>query len=409
MKKNIKNLGSAAAIALSLVACGTIDTTTLENVKQEGQVNQGEDKDIGNIVIDDKVYSADEKGNTTLVDELSSLQDIDKDGTADIMDDDIDGDGTKNTEDSDIDGDGKLNTEDDDIDGDGIKNIDDNDIDGDGIKNTDDDDIDGDGIKNTQDDDIDSDGFSNKTDNDVDGDGIINSEDDDVDGDGVKNSEDNDVDGDGVDNSQDNDVDGDGIINDNDDDVDGDGITNDDDDDIDGDGVKNDDETNDDVDGNVSVTANNTEVLNVGVKAGSITSTTTDVLDFQDIRDEIAANDMELGTVVVTDFKVTLEDADDLIADIGDAKADMKFYLDGKLVFIGAPDLTLNDVAEGVSLKEGELAADGGQLSALAAAIRSNEVESQEIELVIVLDEAPSGSHDIKIKFDIESNGKVEI
>lgn len=57
-------------------------------------------------------------------------------------------------------------------------------------------------------------------------------------------------------------------------------------------------------------------------------------LYLQDVRDEIEANDIELGTDVVIDLKVTLEDADKLAEDIGDIKSEMKFYLDGELVLI---------------------------------------------------------------------------
>ena len=173
------------------------------------------------------LLAANNENNLSEQDILNLLsEDKDGDGIPNIKDPDLDGDGITLENDDDIDGDGILNINDNDIDGDAVPNGLDGDIDGDGLLNIYDLDFDGDGITNDLDNDIDGDGITNELDSDMDGDNIFNTSDSDIDGDGLTNDLDDDIDSDGIANENDFDMDGDGIPNQSDNDIDGDNSNN---------------------------------------------------------------------------------------------------------------------------------------------------------------------------------------
>jgi len=223
-------------------------------------------------------------GDSSDSSENAALIDTDGDKIPNINDIDIDGDGIPNVEDDDIDGDGILNINDDDIDGDGIKNIDDNDIDGDGVPNNKDGDLDGDGTVNSQDDDIDGDGIANSDDIDIDGDGIINSQDNDIDGDGIPNDVDPAPNGQSTDTA--NGTQGtsnsgaDKNIGENDDTVPSTGLAV---------------EASDDY--SVDFTFTST--------AAGTTTSQTERVELQDIRDEVANNNIDLPSAYVKDLSIS--------------------------------------------------------------------------------------------------------
>lgn len=423
MKKQAKILSASAAF-LALTACSSIDTGLGEDLTQRGEVNQGEDINTGYILEDGQVYLVNSDGSRVAVSDEDLLKidangdgipdfDKDQDGVVDIKEEviDTDGDGIPNDIDTDIDGDGIDNADDTDIDGDGIDNIDDNDIDGDGIENTSDNDIDGDGINNDVDNDIDGDGIANSEDNDVDGDGILNGEDPDVDGDGILNGDDPDVDGDGVDNGSDDDVDGDGISNDNDSDVDGDGIPNENDPDIDGDGIPNEDDTNDDVDGSLTGYATHAQSIEVEILQTSTTSNPeVDVIVVQDIRDEIAKEDIELATVQISNFYVTISNADALISDMGSTEATVTATVEGQTLFTSAPGTTIAEVAAGVSVTSGDLIINAGVLQSVENEIKDLNGQPQlSITVQVNLDTPAESTYIFNVDFEVEANGKKEI
>lgn len=426
MKQQFK-LISMSAILIALNACSSLDTTGAEIADQYGVVNEDGDENVGYIYENGQIIRILPDGSREVVTEEEILAidanndgipdfDRNQDGVIDITLDEVladtDGDGILNVVDTDIDGDGIDNALDTDIDGDGIENIDDADIDGDGVANTDDLDIDGDGILNDVDSDIDGDGVANTNDNDIDGDGIDNEVDTDVDGDGTDNSVDTDIDGDGQSNSVDDDIDGDGIPNDIDPDMDGDGILNEVDPDVDGDGVLNEQDTDEDVDGNLAVLASNSQSVAVEILQGSTGDQTNDVINIQDIRDEIAAESIELATVQISNFAISIsgQDAAAFQAGMSSSLLTLEVLTPTGVLVTSAPNLTVADLVGGASIANGKLIVMPAEKQFIENTVKDTSAAGS-ISIVIDfgLGQAAPATYNFNVDLEVTASGKKEL
>lgn len=439
--KKIILLGGAAALALSMSACGRLATNADPDDLSSGQVNTGDDKNEGttNTGTDANtgVVNGDAPANQDGVDVGGSdmrdadgkcINDKDEDNICNEEDSDLDGDGIANVDDPDIDGDDIANVDDEDVDNDGIDNIDDNDMDGDGIANENDGDMDGDGTPNLVDDDMDGDGIKNIDDNDMDGDGIANEDDDDMDGDGIKNTDDRDMDGDGIFNTDDNDMDGDGIANEDDDDMDGDGIANDKDNDQDGDGVPNASDTDANGDGQADdgsivegklayFSRSGTVSLDAAQLVGN-SYTGSQEFDFQDLRDEANKQNADVSTVTPYDVEVVADPASaGLVSAVGDLTYTMRVYyvLPGnstKVLIARTPAATVNavgDLVAGVSFSGGQIlpTENYATFQGLFAKPQYTKVDLVvEMELLDAPDSALSGN--VVLNYVVKANAKID-
>lgn len=423
MKQQFK-LISMSAILIALNACSSLDTTGAEIADQYGVVNEDGDENVGYIYENGQIIRILPDGSREVVTEEEILAidanndgipdfDRNQDGVVDITLDEVladtDGDGILNVVDTDIDGDGIDNAVDTDIDGDGIENIDDADIDGDGVANTDDLDIDGDGILNDVDSDIDGDGVTNTNDNDIDGDGIDNEVDTDVDGDGVDNSVDTDVDGDGQSNNVDDDIDGDGIPNDIDPDMDGDGILNEVDPDMDGDGIPNEQDTDEVVDGNLAVLASNSQSVAVDILQGSTGDQTNDVINIQDIRDEIAAESIELATVQISNFAISIsgQDAAAFQAGMSASPMTLEVRLPTGVLVTSAPNLTVADLVGGASIANGKLIVMQAEKQFIENTVKDTSAAGTiSISIDFGLGQAAPANYSFNVDLEVTASGK---
>lgn len=278
--------------------------------------------------------------------------------------------------------------------------------------------------------DIDGDGTPNMDDKDIDGDGYVNEVDNDIDGDDITDDIDPDIDNDGIDNGDDIDIDGDGIVNDKDPDIDNDGIPNGDDDTPGGtgsdiDGTEGDSNHGDDVNGGdddyttgLGVTALDTVVYSIQVDAdqGKGTVSADDVIDLDDVREEIADNDIPLSTFSITDLSVSIGDDNAFIAANRDVHIVIRFsYLEGNgnkaLVLqsaatdgLAGPVLTLGDLADSVALNKEIFGGPG--FNGFTELIKNESVPGLPSLIEVEFLDDPAGGGEIELDFVIKVAGK---
>jgi len=281
--------------------------------------------------------------------------------------------------------------------------------------------------------DIDGDDTPNIDDKDMDGDGLDNDVDNDIDGDDITDDIDSDIDNDDVDIGDDIDIDGDGIVNDEDPDIDNDGIPNEDDDTPGGtgsdiDGTEGDSNTGDDVNGGdngdddytsgIGVTALDTVVYSIYVDAdqGKGTVSADDVIDLDDVRQEIADNDIPLSTFSITDLSVSIGDENAFISANRDVRVVVRFsYLDGDgnqaLVLqsaategLAGPVLTLGDLADSVALNKEIFGGPG--FNGFTELIKNESVPELPSLIEVEFLDDPAGGGELELDFVIKVAGK---